>query len=533
MNHYLKEYNMLSRVPMSLVMFKFVIEHISRISRILQQDNGHVLLVAVGGSGRQSCSKLACHMAEYHLYQIEISGNYGFNEWRDDVRSLMKKAGVEGKPQVFLLSDSQIKDEAFVEDINMILNTGDVPNLYPGDEKADILDKMTQLPKDSGKKGDTTPLALFNLFIERVKSNLHVALAMSPIGDAFKNRIRMFPSLINCCTIDWFTAWPDDALEKVAEAFLKTVDISDEMKEKSVTICKEFHTTVKEASGEYFLKLKRKNYVTPTSYLELIKTFQSLHALKVEQITTLRMRYEVGLEKLDFAAGQVAVMQEELNALQPELVKTSEETEKLMVKIEQDTVIVEAKKEIVAADEASANEAAAAAQAIKDDCESDLAEAIPALEAAVQALDTLKPSDITIVKSMRNPPSGVKLVMEAVCVMKGIKSERKPDPSGSGKMIDDYWGPSQKLLGDLRFLESLKAYDKDNIPPAIMKRIREKYIPDREFDPNVIKASSSACEGLCKWVRAMEVYDRVNKIVAPKKPNTPKPKRNWQFKWIN
>lgn len=61
-----------------------------------------------------------------------------------------------------------------------------------------------------------------------------------------------------------------------------------------------------------------------------------------------------------------------------------------------------------------ANEAAAAAQAIKDDCESDLAEAIPALEAALDALNTLKPADITVVKSMKNPPSGVKLVMEAV-----------------------------------------------------------------------------------------------------------------------
>lgn len=69
-----------------------------------------------------------------------------------------------------------------------------------------------------------------------------------------------------------------------------------------------------------------------------------------------------------------------------------------------------------------ANEAAAAAQAIKDDCESDLSEAIPALEAAVEALDTLKPSDITLVKSMKNPPSGVKLVMEAVSYILKLKS---------------------------------------------------------------------------------------------------------------
>ena len=64
--------------------------------------------------------------------------------------------------------------------------------------------------------------------------------------------------------------------------------------------------------------------------------------------------------------------------------------------------------------------------------------------------------------------------MEAVCIMKAIKAERKPDPSGSGKMIEDYWGPSQKILGDMKFLDSLKAYDKDNMSPAIMKVIRAK-----------------------------------------------------------
>jgi len=131
--------------------------------------------------------------------------------------------------------------------------------------------------------------------------------------------------------------------------------------------------------------------------------------------------------------------------------------------------------QLVGSDEALANEAAAASQVIKDECESDLAEAIPALESAVSALNTLKPADITLVKSMKNPPYGVKLVLEAVCVMKGIKFERKPDPKGSsGRIIEDYWGPSQKLISDTKFLESLKTNDKDNIDPAIMKHIREK-----------------------------------------------------------
>lgn len=86
----------------------------------------------------------------------------------------------------------------------------------------------------------------------------------------------------------------------------------------------------------------------------------------------------------------------------------------------------------------------------------------------------------------------------------------------AGKVIEDYWGPSLKMLSDLKFLDNLKSFDKDNIPGPTMKRIREKYISDRDFVPDKVKNVSTACEGLCKWVRAMDIYDRVAKIVAPK-----------------
>lgn len=85
---------------------------------------------------------------------------------------------------------------------------------------------------------------------------------------------------------------------------------------------------------------------------------------------------------------------------------------------------VEAKKEIVACDEALANEAAAAAQAIRDDCENDLAEAIPALQSAVNALNTLKPGDITVVKSMKNPAPIVKFVIESGLVIFRMNNEK-------------------------------------------------------------------------------------------------------------
>ena len=106
-----------------------------------------------------------------------------------------------------------------VEDLNNILNAGDVPNLY-APEDLETISGACRIECQK-RKIPATKLNIFSQYITRVRKNIHLCIAMSPLGEVFRNRLRNYPSLVNCCTIDWFTNWPAEALESVGLSILQ------------------------------------------------------------------------------------------------------------------------------------------------------------------------------------------------------------------------------------------------------------------------------------------------------------------------
>jgi dynein heavy chain len=502
---WLEDYNQTNPTKMDIVFFKDACNHLARCTRTIRQPRGNMLLVGVSGVGRKSVARIGAHMADYQCFSIEITRSYDANAFKEDIKSMMMgvaKSG--GKGMMFLFSDTQIVKESFLEDINNILNTGEVPNLFAPDEAEQVIGLMRPVAKAAGKPESRD--GIWQHFVQVIRENLHIVLAFSPVGEGFRGRCRQFPSIINCATIDWYSPWPVDALYAVAErsyrAAPKELALEDLIPQLS-TISGLMHSSSKEAAEQFFESLKRRTYMTPTSYLELIGLFVDLVGKKRGEITTKLERYKVGVKTLNETKVVVDDLKVQLTKMQPEIEQAKKDTAQLMIQVEKDQVIAKEKSDSCAVDEAAASAAAKEANEIKDDCQKDLDEALPEYYSAIKSLDALDKKDIQEVKSFAKPPALVEFTLCAVCLLLGAK---------------ETWDDAKKQMNDSNFLSNLKNYDKDALAgnKQLTKKL-QKYLGNPDFTAEKVQSVSKAAMSLCMWVRAMDVYGRVAREIEPKK----------------
>ena len=141
---------------------------------------------------------------------------------------------------------------------------------------------------------------------------------MSPVGDSLRVRCRKFPSLVNCCTIDWFSRWPEEALLYVSSEFLKQLSLpSDAVRSGLAEMCMNVHRKVEEQSEQFYSELRRRVYTTPKSYLDLINLYLNSLETKRSEYNVNKNRLATGLKKLNDTNANIAEMKIKLTELQP------------------------------------------------------------------------------------------------------------------------------------------------------------------------------------------------------------------------
>ena len=535
---FLKSHN--KKVPqkaMDLVLFDDALFHLLRVSRIIEQKRSSALLVGVGGSGKQSLTRLAAFIGDQKLQQIVLVK--GFNETflKEFIKGLFALAGHKNFNTTFIMTDAEIKKEEFLEYINMVLSTGEIPGLIPKDEREIWLgDVKNQMGKELKIK-DPTAQQVYAHFINRFRDNLHIVLCFSPVGTKFRERARKFPALFNECSIDWFLPWPKEALYNVAK---QQIDIFEDLKTKKEIKEKELpewmanvHSQVDEACEVYYQQMRKQVFVTPKSYLFFLKSYKNLYAKEMRKLLEAEKNFAAGLHKIKEGSEQVQAQEKLLSVKSEEIKQKTIIVNTVLKEIEGESSKALAREKIVTAEKKKIEQEAAEISKEKAICETELSKALPALNRAAEAAKSIDAKTIADWKVMtkNEPPSTAKYLVDAMCILlyqkvrndidiKGVTATKKD--TTEFQLMQSSWNETKKVLNDGTTLknELLKRADKENAA-LINDEILELVEPYTSLQSNFLSEDNvgTGSKGnlpLREWIVQIEQFSLNTRIVKPK-----------------
>ena len=499
----LAEYNE-NFAMMDLVLFEQALEHVCRIARIVQNPSGNAMLVGVGGSGKQSLSRLAAYISGMEVRQLQVTSTFKVEDLKEELRAMFRAAGVKGTPTMFLMTDAQIVDDRFLIYINALLATGWISDLFPREELDGLLGSLRGEAKAAGVPDN--PDAMLDFFVSRLRANLHTVLAFSPVGDVFRVRARRFPGLVSSTVINFFHPWPREALESVAFRNLGDVDLGGEdVRGQLATHMAGQHLSVTAASARYKASQGRYNYVTPKSYLQLITFYKYLLGEKRAQQRMLIDRLDVGLATLLKTAKDVEELKEDLVLKMEDVAQQVASTDRLIAEMGAEQEKAQEQQAAANVEAEKAGVAAAAAAEIEAQAAGELAQAEPAMKAAAAAVDVLDKDMLRELKTLSKPPPGVDLVTNACLIL--VNGERNPR--------NLTWDNAKKMMANVdQFKQRLKVFRGEDIPEDTIQRVMP-YMENELFTVETMTNKSKAAGNLVTWIINIVGFNRIYVKVKP------------------
>ncbi len=458
-----------------LVLFDDCLKYLIKLIRIIQTPQGSAMLVGVGGSGKQSITRLAAYCSQHKIVQIGSDRADKIEELKSEFRSIYQNMVGDYNPNsgkflikhTFCMTDNEIKLESFLELISSFLSTGEIANLFSKKEdKLAILSStramLSKIPSFASKQLDDNEVGIE--LINTVRNNLHMSLCFSPSSDKFREKFIKFPVLFNQCTIIWLLPWPEDALISVATGFFKankklTVYGKSDHVNQLYNLMGSIHNSIQKVCELYAQRMKRFVYVTPKSYLSFIEEYIKLYVTKKQEIMTKEAVINNGLAKLDEASEDIKAKNKVLAVKMAEV----EGMKKNVIEKEQalatEVDIVRKIDEEVTAEADKCNEEARIIEAEANQVTKELELAKPKLDDAIEKMRDIKKDDIQSLSGGAVPFS-IRYYFDCVAV---ILSKRLKPIEDFGELVftNNYKPPEEtnKILSYNLSFELIKQYN--------------------------------------------------------------------------
>lgn len=497
-----------------LVIFDSVLDHIVRMDRVLRQPLGHLLLVGASGAGKTVLSKFVSWLNGLDVYTLKIGRNYDVVAFEVDVRSVMKRAGVKGEKITFIFDESNALGPAFIERMNALLASGEVPGLFEGDEYNTLINEC----RGAGIQG-VDDAEIFARFTKCVQRNLHIVFTMNPANPDFYNRSNSSPALFNRCVIDWFGDWPHEALLQVAADFTSEMEIAEDtftgshagpgdeknqlrhagLSEAIVA----FHESVDDTNVQLRKAAQRYNFITPRDFLDFINHFLGVMKEKREEVLDQQGHLDGGLKKMRETEEQVAQMQESLSKQALALNAKNKEAEEMMSQMVKGQGEAEERKQSSVKLQGELAEQSKVIEARRGEIEQKIANVEPQLEAAKQAVRGVTKAALDELRGLNKPPEHVKLAMEAVILM--VTPSISPD-----KLT---WDVCRKLMRDANFITNILEYNTETLKDSTREHIKKKYTHSPAWDKKRIASASKMAGPVAEWVESqLEFADLLSNL---------------------
>ncbi|KAI6162009.1 dynein heavy chain protein 1 [Pisolithus thermaeus] len=504
-----------------LVLFNDVLDHVLRIDRVFRQVQGHLLLIGVSGSGKTTLSRFVAWLNGLSIFQIKVSNKYTGDDFDDDLRTVLRRAGCKGEKICFIMDESNVLDSGFLERMNTLLANAEVPGLFEGDEHAALMTACKEGSQRDGLMLDSHE-ELYRWFTQQVAKNLHVVFTMNPPENGLASRAATSPALFNRCVLDWFGDWSDQAFYQVGMEFTRALDLDlpsystpthfpiayrellmpPTHRTAVVNALVYVHMSMYQINQRISRRQGRYNYVTPRHYLDFINHYVRLYNEKRDELEEQQRHLHVGLDKLRDTVTQVEELRKSLAIKRSQLeAKDAEANEKLkrMVADQQEAeqkkaASIEIQAALVEQDKKIAQRRAVVM--------ADLADAEPAVLEAQSAVSNIKRQHLQEVRTMANPPEAVKLAMESVCTLLGHKI--------------DSWRTVQGIIRRDDFIQRIVNFDTTNhMTKGLREAIKKEFLSRPSFNFETVQRASKACGPLVKWVLAQVRFSEILDKVEP------------------